>query len=68
MSKPNLPGYRTEAEKANQLGVTVRTLRKWRQRRIGPPFAKYGKTVVYPDDDDWLRNLVQQPIRSRRAA
>ncbi len=63
-----MPGYSTEAEKAEQLGKTVRTLQYWRQKRIGPPFVKLGNTILYPDDesDKWLRALVQQPVRSRR--
>jgi hypothetical protein len=50
-----LADYYTE----NQLGTelrckigsgSVRTLRTWRQRRIGPPWAKIGQSVVYPHD------------------
>jgi hypothetical protein len=39
-----------------------RTLRGWRQQRVGP--------IVYPTDafEAWLRAGVQQPVRSRRAA
>ena len=41
----------TEAEAAAEVGKTVRTLRKWRQQRIGPPFAYFGRTVeVSPPD------------------
>lgn len=28
----------TEAELANQLGRSVRTLKRWRAQRIGPPY------------------------------
>lgn len=28
--------------------VTVGTLRNWRAMRIGPPFVKIGKAVLYP--------------------
>jgi hypothetical protein len=28
--------------------ITVGTLRNWRAMRIGPPFAKIGKAVLYP--------------------
>jgi len=39
-------------------GVSVGTLRNWRSMRIGPPFAKIGKTVLYPIDelDAWDQN------------
>jgi hypothetical protein len=44
----------------------VRTLRSWRQRRLGPPWLKFGKTILYPDDgfEAWLRSQVQEPARS----
>lgn len=28
--------------------ITVGTLRNWRAMRIGPPFVKIGKAVLYP--------------------
>jgi hypothetical protein len=67
---PNIPGYRTEAEQALFLGKTARTLRNWRVQRLGPPWACLGRTIIYPKDDSekWLRDQVQQPVRSRRAA
>jgi hypothetical protein len=41
--------------------ITVGTLRNWRAMRVGPPFVKIGKAVLYPihELDDWdKRNLV----------
>jgi len=41
--------------------ITVGTLRNWRALRIGPPFIKVGKAVLYPIEelDAWDRkNLV----------
>jgi hypothetical protein len=41
--------------------ITVGTLRNWRAMRIGPPYLKIGKAVLYPSDllDQWDRgNLV----------
>ena len=45
-----------------------RTLRGWRQRRIGPPWAKFSDMIIYPTDGfkAYLRAQVQQPVRSRR--
>jgi hypothetical protein len=70
-----LTDHRTEKELAKQLNDRTgtgceRTLRKWRQRRIGPPWVKIGRVVLYPNDgfEQWLRAQVQQPVRSRRAA
>jgi hypothetical protein len=41
--------------------ITVGTLRNWRALRIGPPFIKVGKAVLYPVEelDAWdQKNLV----------
>ncbi|MBV9757131.1 MAG: helix-turn-helix domain-containing protein [Alphaproteobacteria bacterium] len=41
--------------------VSVGTLRNWRAQRVGPPFIKVGKSVLYPVQglDEWERkNLV----------
>ncbi len=70
-----LARYLTEQQLADRLKKhtgtgCVRTLRSWRQRRMGPPWAKPGKRILYPIDGfaEWLRAQVQQPVRSRRAA
>lgn len=41
--------------------ISVGTLRNWRAQRIGPPFIKIGKSVLYPVQtlDEWdKKNLV----------
>ena len=41
--------------------ISVGTLRNWRMARVGPPFIKVGKAVLYPVEelDSWDRkNLV----------
>ncbi len=41
--------------------ISVGTLRNWRTMRIGPPFVKIGKAVLYPIEelDKWdKKNLV----------
>jgi|SRR3989338_8717449 len=41
--------------------VSIGTLENWRAQRIGPPFVKIGKAVLYPIEelDAWdRRNLV----------
>jgi hypothetical protein len=37
--------------------VSVGTLRNWRAQRVGPPFVKIGKAVLYPVEglDAWDR-------------
>jgi hypothetical protein len=49
---------------------SIRTLRKWRTRRIGPAWVKVGRRIVYPLSgiEPWLESITQQPLRSRRAA
>lgn len=65
-----LQDYQTEQETARDLGVSVRTLRLWRQRREGPAWVKVGKRVVYAKRSilGWLESSEQQPVRRRRAA
>jgi len=62
----SLPGYISEQEQAQRLNLTVRTLRKYRRQRIGPPWIKFGGRVIYPEDLDWLKDQIQMPVRSRR--
>ena len=35
--------------------ISVGTLRNWRSQRVGPPFIKIGKSVLYPVQglDEW---------------
>jgi hypothetical protein len=72
---PLLDDYLTEDELVAELKAktgkgTKRGLRGQRAKRTGPPWAKYGKIIIYPIPGfkDWLRAQVQQPVRSRRAA
>ena len=39
--------YLSESELANQLGRGVRTLRRWKALREGPPWTKVGKRLYY---------------------
>jgi hypothetical protein len=70
-----LDDYYTEDELAKLLKKktgkgTKRTLRKWRQQRVGPPWAYLGRIVIYskPHFGPWLRDQVQHPVRSRKRA
>jgi hypothetical protein len=42
-----LDEWLSEGEAAAAVGKTVRTLRQWRRRRIGPPYTYFGRTVKY---------------------
>jgi len=65
-SRKRLAGYSSEAETAEELNVAVRTLRKWRQRRIGPPWTPVGRQILYHNESRaaWLRSQEVQPERA----
>ena len=62
------PRYTPEPETADELNVSVRTLRKWRQLRVGPPYIGVGRQIHYGDESRaaWLKSREVQPIRSGR--
>jgi predicted DNA-binding transcriptional regulator AlpA len=47
----------TETQVAEQLGLSVATLRAWRHRRRGPRFLRFGRAVRYlpADLDTFIR-------------
>lgn len=59
----------TEAEFAEQAGVSTRTVKRWRDQRIGPPFIRMGRRILYRRDAvaEWLLANEQEQPRSRRA-
>jgi hypothetical protein len=70
-----LNDYLSEDEVAGDLKQKTgqgskRQLRNWRAQRIGPPWAILGKKIIYPIEGfkSWLRDQVQQPVRSRKRA
>ena len=70
MSSTLLDGeWMSEAEAAAEVGKTVRTLRQWRKRREGPPYAHFGRTVRYHRTtliEFFKANQVMPTRRSRR--
>ncbi len=54
----------TEIEVARQIGVSVRTLRRWHSYRIGPARIKAGRKVLYREGSvsRWLEHHEQGPI------
>jgi DNA-binding transcriptional MerR regulator len=42
-----LEGYLKPAELAAQLGITLRTLRRWEQKRIAPPRTAVERQIFY---------------------
>jgi hypothetical protein len=55
--RKRIPGYTPEDETAAELNISVRTLRKWRQLKIGPPWVEIGRQIHYPDESRsaWIR-------------
>ena len=62
-----LPGYRTTEEIAVIFDKHPKTIARWRQLRIGPPFVRVGKTVLYPDEG-WKQYLKDLEVWPDRAA
>jgi hypothetical protein len=65
-----IPGYTPEPETAEELNVSVRTLRKWRQLRIGPPYIEVGRQIHYGDESRaaWLKSREVRPVRELSSA
>jgi hypothetical protein len=68
--RKRLPGYTSEFETAEELNLSVRTLRKWRQLRIGPPWTGIGRQVFYSDESRaaWLKSQEVHPTREQVVA
>ncbi len=60
-------GYLTESEASLVTLMGIGTLRNWRSQGKGPPFAKAGKTVLYPRHllVDWLESQTVVPANRR---
>jgi hypothetical protein len=60
--------WMSEAEAAVEVHKTVRTLREWRKRREGPPYAYFGRTVRYhrPTFIEFFRTNQIVPVRRSR--
>ena len=54
--------YMNTKETATALGVSPRTLEKWRGNGTGPLFAKVGRRVLYDSADVyvWLKSKKRQ--------
>lgn len=55
---------------AVELGVTTRTVQRWRARRIGPPFIRIGRRILTRRDAarQWMLDREQEQPRARGAA
>jgi hypothetical protein len=74
MASVKIEDLRTEAEQAERLGITVKTLRRWRDAHYGPAFTKLGRSYYYTPMAEAAflasqeRPVEPQPSRRRRAA
>jgi hypothetical protein len=59
-----------EAEAAAELDKSVRTLRDWRRRGKGPPYALFGRTIKYNRQTlaEHYKAKEVTPVREREAA
>jgi hypothetical protein len=62
----HIPGHTSEFDVAEELGKSPRTLRKWRQLGIGPPWTAVGRLIIYNDESRaaWLKSCEVQPVRA----
>jgi hypothetical protein len=65
----DIPGYTNERATADELGLVVRTLRKWRQQGRGPAYVKFGRQIHYRNESlaAWLQSCEVQPVREQTA-
>lgn len=61
-----LADHLPERDAAKELRQTLRTLRSWRQKGIGPSYKKIGRRVFYSRSTllSWIMSLEQKPVRS----
>jgi hypothetical protein len=59
-----------ESDLAAELDRDVRTLQRWRARRIGPAYIRIGRQIFYRAEAvrEWLVSLEQQQPRAGRTA
>jgi hypothetical protein len=60
--------WMSEEEAAAEVHKTVRTLRQWRKKRQGPPYAFFGRTVRYhrPTFLEFYKANQITPVRTPR--
>lgn len=64
-----LDEWMTQAELAQELGVSADTLQRWASQRIGPPRTKVGGRVYYRKESvkAWLRAQEAQQLPGARS-
>jgi predicted DNA-binding transcriptional regulator AlpA len=61
-------GYIAEKDQAQKHGVSLATLRRWRDRKYGPQPVRIGRKYFYRDDasEQWLAALENAAAEPRR--
>lgn len=61
-----LSDHISPAQLADELGITVRTLDRWRAFGTAPPVTKIGKRVYYRRNAiaEWLKSREQKPAQA----
>jgi predicted DNA-binding transcriptional regulator AlpA len=59
-----------EREAAARLGLTGNALAKWRCRRFGPRYIRFGRTIRYYENDlnAWLNEHAVEPEQREEAS
>lgn len=58
-----LDAYMTQDELAAELRKSIKTIKRWRAAKKGPPFIRMGQNVLYSRNGvrQWLERLVEKP-------
>jgi hypothetical protein len=67
---PDPDDWIPDTEYAPLVGVTTRTLRDWRSKGVGPPYAFWGQVAHYRRGSkaEFLKANEVRPVRSRKSA
>jgi hypothetical protein len=65
-----LDDWLSEEETAAEVKKTVRTLRQWRKKGIGPPYSRFGQTIKYRRAAliEHFKAIEVRPVRNRVTA
>jgi excisionase family DNA binding protein len=58
MTPTHKPIYLSDSEVAERLRLSRQAIQKWRQKHVGPPYIKLGKTVRYDAEEleAWIQS------------
>jgi len=67
VTKSELADRLCPKQAADYIGLSVRTLARYRAEGVGPRWLRIGRSVQYvrTSVDDWLLSQEQTPVRSR---